>query len=258
MRAEQLQRLHVRSFTLESSSARPRIGAPFDVTLTIRVDENVSAIDNVYLPAFFGPEEIGDERQTSSGRAGTTYRETLRLVAHAHGPVLIGSAYLDAIDARDGKPKRFVSNDLHLNVAGPALQLSNDSLRPAAWALAAAAAIIAVLLLARPAPRSTGIRPPAAPARVHEAASGFDTRSAIAQLRARRDRSSIMRLRSALWRDAGAAPGQTLDDVLGSVQAADAGLKELLRAVERAAFMPEPRLSAAVDDVLSRHHERFE
>ncbi len=117
--AQAYQRLHVRSFTLTSDAMRPRTEEPFDVTLTIHVDEHVGRIENVFLPTFVGAEELGDERSISSDASGSTYRETLRLVAHASGDLAISRAYLEAIDARDGRTKQFFSNDLHIVVAGP-------------------------------------------------------------------------------------------------------------------------------------------
>ncbi len=119
--AQTYQRLHVRSFSLRSDVASPRLEQPFHVTLTIHVTEDVPQLRNVFLPTFFGAEELGDEQQIAHGPRGTAYRETLTLVAHETGSLSISPAYLDAIDARDGKPKRFISNGLQLRVgdAGP-------------------------------------------------------------------------------------------------------------------------------------------
>ena len=248
--AQQLQRLHVRSFTLSSDAAHPRIDVPFNVTLTIRVAENVD-LQNVFLPAFAGPEELGDVRQQNRGRSGTLYRETLTLVSHVSGPLTIGSAYLDAIDARDGKPKRFVSNDLHLNVPGPALNRWRPD-RAVAWTVLAAIAVLSLLyfrLRNAPAQRAAPLQPPpvnAAPADPHP------LEASLSELRVRRDRSAVMRVRSALWHIAGASEGQTLAAVLEQPPAVDENLRRMLIAVERAAFIEERGLDAAIDDVLTQ------
>ena len=58
-------------------------------------------------------------KHTLVAGANTEYRETIAVVAHQGGTIAIPPAYLDAIDARDGKPNGF-SNDLTLRIAGPA------------------------------------------------------------------------------------------------------------------------------------------
>ncbi len=253
--AQELQRLHVRSFTLTSDTQKPQLDVPFNVTLTIRLAENVGRVENVYLPAFAGPEELGDERQLSHDAKGTVYRETLRLESHASGPVVIGSAFLDAIDARDGKPKRFISNDLHLFVgASPLLEVWHP-LRLIAWGFAALLAVVALtagllkMLTRGPvAVPAAPVQPPPIPA--PQPPRALD--AALAQLRVRRDRDSVMQVRAALWYIAGAQPGQTLGDVLTRPQATDEGLRALLIAVERAAFIEEERMADAIDNVLAQ------
>lgn len=259
--AEPLQRVHVRSFTLTTDAQHPRAEVPFDVTLTIRVAENLRRIDNVYLPAFSGPEELGDERQLHHDAGGTVYRETMRLVAHSGGPLSIGSAYFDAIDARDGKPKRFISGGLDLVVAGPAAGAAK-TLRTAEWI---AAAIVAFALLlaviagalrrraARPAPAVP--EPEPAPAPAPPDPPGNPIAEARAQLLVRRDRASVMRLRAELRREAGAREGDTLEDVLSRLQPGSARLRRMLTIVERAAFIDQSQLQSAIDDALSETEE---
>jgi len=254
--AQQLQRLHVKSFTLTSDTVRPKLEVPFNVTLTIRLADNVAQLQNVYLPTFIGPEELGDVREQSTGKSRTIYRETLRLVAHARGPLTIGSAYLEAIDARDGKPKRFLSNDLQLYVDGdPAASVA--ALRAALWAavitLLALVAILAFVRLRKRPVTSIEVVPEQPPEPIVHAPSEFET--ALAQLRARRDRETVLRLRRVLWHIAGAEPGETLAAVLRRPQAMDAQLRQRLIAVERAAFVEERRLNGAIDEVLAQHGE---
>jgi hypothetical protein len=255
--AQQYQRLHVRSFTLTSDAANPQLEQPFHVTLTIRVAEKVARLQNVFLPTFYGAEELGDVSQTAQSAAGTTYRETLTLVAHERGPLAISSAYLDAIDARDGKAKRFISNSLRLTVGAGPVSTFWDALRTAgavAIDLLLVAAVIFVVAaifwrrrsaaapqVPEPAP-FTPAPPPEPP--VNEIDDAFD------RLRRSRDRASVLQLRSALWHAAGGSMGETLSDVLRRPAASDERLRRLLMIVERAAFIEAGRLDEAIEEVL--------
>lgn len=249
--------LHVRSMSLTSDTPSPRLGVPFRVTISIGVKENVPTLPNVYLPAFFGPEELGDERSTVHGAQGTLYRETLTLEAHARGPLRIGAAKMDAIDARDGKPKRFISNDLVLNVeGGPLLDVWSPVrafLGLVAYTLLPLAAIVAivVLLFRRKArsPRVQPVQPPPSPPAPVPAP--VDTLSqAIERLRDRRSRAAVLEVRSAIWRAAGASPGETLGDVEHRLRSAPQAQREAAARIERAAFIDDERLQSAIDEFL--------
>lgn len=265
--AQQYQRLHVRSFTLSTDSAQPQLEQPFHVSVTIRVAENVPHIDNVYLPTFFGAEELGDEQQNTHGPAGTTYRETLTLVAHTRGMLSISSAYLDAVDARDGKPKRFISNSLRIPVGGGPISAVWDTLRTILYVvidlvvIAAAIFVVAVIFWRRRG-RPVAAPPPPPPAPQTAAAErrnnpAAELAAAFTQLRERRDRGAVLILRSELWRAAGASMGETLSDVLRRPAAGDERLRRLLMIVERAAFIEQARLNQAIDDVLSEREWTF-
>jgi hypothetical protein len=262
--AQQLARLHVLSFTLTTDTPHPKIEVPFNVTLTIRLRENVTGtLDNVILPAFSGAEELGDERVLSSGPSGTIYRETLRLVAHASGPLVVGSAYLDAIDARDGKPKRFISNDLHLQVEGAPLLDFWGPVRAIFGALVElvliAAAIFVVVTLFRRRRVPVAVRAPEpVPQPVAVPASPEELlRLRLEDLRSRRDRASVLQVRAALWNTIGAHDGETLADVLRRPKAQDSRTQSLLLHVERAAFIEDARLSGAIDAVLGERESTF-
>ncbi|HKU68016.1 MAG TPA: hypothetical protein VJP85_09585 [Candidatus Baltobacteraceae bacterium] len=257
--AQQYQRLHVRSFTLSSDTANPQPEQPFHVTLNIGVSDNLVQLRNVFLPTFFGAEELGDVRQLTHGKTGTTYRETLTLVAHERGVLSVSSAYLDAIDARDGKPKRFISNSLRLPVGGGPVNDAWDVLRKIALVaidlllLAALVFVVAALfwrrrrgeVVLRAAQVDEAEPEPiaAAPAK-DEVSEAFDV------LRERRDRACVLALRGALWRSTGASDGETLSDVLRRPGANDAKLRRLLMKVERAAFVEQTRLDDAIEEVL--------
>lgn len=248
--AQQLQRLHVRSFTLTTDTEQPKLDVPFNVTLTIWVAENVQ-LQNVYLPAFAGPEELGDVREQHRSPSGTLYRETLMLVAHAPGALSIGSAYLDAIDASDGKPKRFSSNGLQLNVSGPPVPVSWSG-RAIIWMVAIVCGL-ALFAIFRSKRRVAAPRTAASPLPPQETAARDPNplATALLELRTRRDRAAVMRVRSVLWHIAGARSGQTLQDVLQLAPAADGDLRAMLAAVECAAFVEQDRLEDAIDDMLA-------
>ncbi|HET7812843.1 MAG TPA: hypothetical protein VFL13_00565 [Candidatus Baltobacteraceae bacterium] len=246
--AQTYQRLHVKSFVLSSSTDSPRVEQPFSVTMTIRVAERVTHLDNVFLPELLGTEELGDERSLSTDAGGTTYRETMQLVAHASGRVGLGAAFLDAIDARNGKLSRFRSNPLTLEVAGPGYP------GPGAWAAVVSllffaamfgAALWFVLKRHRRAHVEAAIE--AAPDPQPEPRPSLET--ALAELRVRRDRIAVMNARDRLWEEVGAQKGQTLADVLTLPVAAHPRTRALLFALERAAFIDEERLQNAIDEI---------
>jgi hypothetical protein len=265
-RAQQYQRLHVRSFTLSTDSRNPQLERPFHVTLTIVVSENLAQLRNVLLPTFYGAEELGDVHQLTHGASGTTYRETLTLVAHTRGVLSVSPAYLDAIDARDGRPKRFISNSLALPVGGGPVNGVWDVLRKIALVaidlllLAALAFVVfaifwrrrAAFALRRAQGDTGAVSEPvtAEPAPLVAGPSEDEVGAAFDKLRERRDRPSVLGLRAALWRSAGANDGETLSDVLRGPAGSDERLRRLLTAVERAAFVEHAQLDEMIEEVL--------
>lgn len=259
--AQQYQRLHVRSFTLSSDSDNPQLEQPFHVTLTIHVSERVSQVRNVFLPTFSGAEELGDQRETTQGPGGTTYRETLTLVAHTGGTLSVSPAYLDAVDARDDKAKRFISNSLSLPVGGGPVTAVWDALRTAAFVaidlvLFAAAIFVVVVTFWRRRSRESlraardEIETVPDIAQVVLGPPADEVADAFERLREQRDRSRVLQLRAALWTATGAGSGETLGDVLRRPAAGQEHMRRLLITVERAAFIEEARLDGAIEEVL--------
>lgn len=261
--AQNLARLTVESFTLSSDTARPQIDVPFRLIVTLRTRERVLEIDNLELPILAELELLGDERQTSAGPHGTLYRETITVVAHHTGPIAIAPATLQAIDARDGKPKQWYTNALRLQVGGvshevlrsdeqAALVLLGAALRALLWAagIACVAAIVVLLFRRRrpplplpPAPEPQPSRPPRSRREQLE--------DALTVLRADPTRSAAVRVRSAVWRMVGATDGETLGDVLRRPESSDTRMRSLLIALERGAFTYDNDLSAAIRDACS-------
>jgi hypothetical protein len=261
--AQNLPRLAVESFALSADTGRPQIDVPFRLIVTLRVRERVTQIDNLELPILAELELLGDERQTASGVRGTLYREIITVVARHAGTILIGPATLQAVDARDGKPKQWYTNGLTLRVGGEGRQILRNGARAVLAAAAAAlhvvlwaagvacvAAVAVLLFRRRLTPASAAGTPPALQplAPPSPRSRGEQLQDALTLLRAEPTRAAAMRVRSAVWRMVGATDGETLGDVLGRPEASDTRMRELLIALERGAFTYDDDLRAAIED----------
>lgn len=248
--AEQLLRLHVTALTLATDIARPNVDQTFHLIVALHVRERNVVFDTVQLPSFNGLDELGDERSTVSAAHGTDYRETLSLVAHAPGRYQVSPASFDAIDAVDGKPKRFISNALTI-VVGNSLSSSATSIARAlrllfVLLLALTIPLLAWLVFARTRSLPVLIAPPSAPPDLPARTIDDDLRAALRRLRERPDRPSALFARSVLRRAAGADDGETLVDVLRRPPAREPRLRALLRSAERAAFVQDEYLPEAI------------
>ena len=263
-RAQTLAQLTVESFQLASDAGRPQVDVPFHLVVTLHVRERVGRIDNLELPSLAELELLGDERALQSSTDGTRYQETISVVAHHAGEYVIAPATLQAIDARDHRAKQYSSNGLRLQVVGsPAAPLANGigyaaaaswlMLRLTLWILGTLAAIAIVVLLFRrraaqplPPPAPPDPSPPRAP--IAERSQRDQMADALAVLRAERTRATAIRVRAAVWRMVGAPDGETLADVLHRPEAANRPMREVLRALERAAFTYDGDVVPAIDD----------
>lgn len=263
--AQTLQRLTVQSFSLVADNPRPQIEVPFHLIVTLRVRERVLGIDNLELPILAELELQGDERRVESDASGTSYRETITVVAHHSGDIAIAPATLQAIDARDGKPKQYSTNPLTVHVEGGALeplsqgesfasQLLQIVGRAVLWTFGILCAIAVAFLLfrRRPVPNVSAPAPVpvayVAPTPAPAPRSDRDRlQDALTVLRAERNRAAAVRVRSMVWEMIGANDGETLADVLTRPQAGNPGMRELLRSLERAAFTYDRDVPAAID-----------
>lgn len=259
--AQTLQRLTVQSFTLTADTTRPRVDEPFHILVTLHVLQHVTEIDNLQLPMLAQLELLGDERQIVSGARDTQYREVITVVAHAPGTIPLAPATLQAVDARDSRAKQWFSNSLVLHAGMGADQI----LRNGGSALIAGAIVLfrvllvlvvvgcivllGIVLVRRanrvpihepPAP------PPAAPPPPRTAAQQLN--DALVVLRAERTRQSAVRVRSVVWRMFGAPPGATLADVLSRPGTQDPRVRDILVALERAAFTYDADVQPAIAD----------
>jgi len=256
--AQSLQRLTVTQLTLTADTTTPRMEVPFHLIVTAHVREHISELDNVDLPILAELELLGDEHTLSTTATGTTYRETITVVAHHTGRIAIAPVTLDAVDARDGKAKRYFSNRLTLQVSGLGLAA------PSTWnawdafgtflrvlvtvALAIVGfvgigVLLAVFFRRRPAPEPVMTLPTPVPVTIDR---GSLLVEAMAALRTEPTRAGAMRARSIVRRMVGATEAETLADVLRRPAASDHAVRNLLRALERAGFTHEADLRAAI------------
>lgn len=254
--AQTLPRLDVTSFTFTSDTRSPAQEQPFHLIIDVRISGRIDDLEGVVLPQLGTLEILGDEKHTTVRGGGTEYRESIAVVAHRTGTIAIPPAYLDAIDSRDGKPKRFLSDPLTLQVSGPPGELiPDDGLMHVAGFGIGAFLIVALALFA------LGLRKPPAP--VAETAALEPEPVALSQaspidaiVEARQylsrdpSRESALAARSALWHSIGAGDGETLADVVRRPAAHDPGLRAVLRALERAAFTNDDDRPAAIEDAL--------
>ena len=262
--AQSLARLHVESFVLSSDTKQPHVEQPFHIEIVIHVKEQISNLQNVVLPPFIGLDILGDESTTHSSPGGTTYDERLTVVAHGGGTIEITPAYLDAVDARDGAPKRFLSNALTLSVAGP---LQNPiSTFPWGFIVSiivrifetliafACLGIIIFVLVKRRRPLKTAplVLPVAVPTFVPVVDPKGKIRDALAALQREPIRPNALRARSALRAWLSIPDGATLSDALRYPQARLGNVRDALTAAERAAFVYEDGLASAIHDFIPK------
>lgn len=261
-RAEDLQRLNVTALTLSADTASPRIEVPFHVIVTAHVRERITELNNVDLPILAELELLGDEHTLIATPGGTTYRETITVVAHHSGTITIAPVTLDAIDARDGRAKRFYSNALTLDVVGGLAAVPGA--QPAArlpWlpaGVAFAAALALWILVSRrkraplpvtPAPITLPPPVPVTPDPRRRAREWYEA------LRANPTRDGAMSVRGAVRRAVGANERETLADVLRRPLAQAPAMRSVLRTLERAGFTTDADVPAAIRAALAALEE---
>ncbi len=243
--------LHVENLGMRADKLRVRVGEPFHLAIHVRVREDVAALDELQIPDVGTMQVLGDERHTNHSPAGTDVTETLTLEPVTRGRFTFAPAYLDAIDARDRKPKRFSANHPVTVIVDappgvPALVgedlglLLRRLLGGVLIVLGVVGAVVLLVLLGRtrrrrelpvvPAPQPP-VAPPPPPRTPRD-----EVAAALRAYRVAPAAAALAALRGALFTAAGAAPGATLRDALRAT--GDQRLRAALLAAERAAFGP--------------------
>ena len=273
--AQALERLHVRSIVLSVEPVRAKVGDTLRFVLRVHLDERVRQLDNVTLPDLTGFDVLGDERRCVPARRGTDCSEVLSLSPNEPGTAMIGPVVLDAKDAVTGKPMRYSSNTVRVTVEGQApsplpssAPVSNAGEAKSLLLVAivgfgiAISALVALAWFARRKPNTPPAvpRPEPGPARVEPppppiAPPGADGdarwRALVADLREHPTRDRVLIVREVLRRSVGARA----EDTLADLDARNAGSSrrsamDALRSIERAAFIDDERVPAAVSDAL--------
>jgi len=261
-RAQALQRLTVQSFALNADTGAPRVDIPFHLVVTLRVRQRVARIDNLELPMLAELELLGDERRLQSGPQGTLYSEIVTVVAHHGGTLTIGPALLQAVDARDRRAKQYSTNGLTLQIAGAppsfggveeaAQRFSSAAFRLAliAFGIACAIAVIGFVVVRRRSPVAAVVEDvPYEPIASRPPRSMDDElRDALRVLRAEPSQANAVLVRALVWNMLGADAGRTLTDVLQCPEASEPAMRDVLRALERAAFTYAGDVPAALDN----------
>lgn len=257
--AQQLATLHVRSLAASADRTTARAGEEFHITMNVRLDEPVAALDNVTLPDLSGFDVSGDERRCTASPRGSACSETLTLAATIPGDRTIGPWTLDAVDARTHRATRFSSNSVVVHVLGPSpLESMGALLRNLGFAAVAAVVLIGLAGLAlwafvRALPRRKPAFAPAAPEpEVPEPPRADDPslRELVAALSREPTRRHALALRAALRRRIGALEHETYDDLVAR-RALGNGEADGFRAVERAAFCEDERVADAAREAVS-------
>ena len=242
--AQGLRTLHVDAFGMHADRTHLRIGDVFHLAIHVHVRERVTALDELVVPNVGTMQLEGDERRVTGSPAGTDVVETLTLEPTAGGTYTFNAAYLDAIDARTGKPTRFSAEPVRVVVDSPVLPSPGLGMlsRLAGEIVVAGSAVVVVAIVAvamvrtrrRRAAPVAAVAPPAPPPPAR--APRDDVADALRAYRSAPANGSLVRLRGTLFAAAGAPPGATLRDALGTTR--DLPLRTALGAAERTAFGP--------------------
>lgn len=257
--AQQLARLHVEALGMHADRTFARVASAIHVTIHLHVRERVASLDGVVLPDLTNLAILGDERRLHDDPTGTDYVETLTLTGLRPGVAHLTAAHLDAIDARNGRPTRFSSNDLTIRIEPEAGAVPGAGWRSLLWrAFLMAFGIVAgaVVLIALIRARVRGVRgsrydaPPLAVTALPSVEPRSALERALARLRAERTRGDAVVTRAALRDFAGAGRDETLESVLVRLDGTDAALRAALRLAERAAFVADDRLQSGIDELV--------
>jgi hypothetical protein len=266
--AAALRSLHVDALSMRADRTRLHVGDVFHMAIHARVRERVAALDELVIPDVGGMLLEGDERSVTSAPGSTDVVETLTLEPTRPGTYTFAAAYLDAVDARTGKPSRFSSNTVRVVVEGGPASRSGGAdgmlagaIIAAKWTLVAAIVVLLVPIVAiaafiiagrrrrsrtapAPVPAPSAVAAPPAPPRTPRE----DVADALRAYRVAPSIGALMPLRAALFAAAGVTSGATLRDALAATSNAD--LRAALGAAERTAFGPAAARDASSAELI--------
>jgi hypothetical protein len=258
--------LHVRSFVMRVDRAQVRVGESFHLTIELRTNEAKTNCNNVMLPDFYGMDSLGDERRAYTRPDGTDCTEVVTLSPTAPGVRTIAPATLDAIDATTSKPSRFSANSVTIEALHAPLRTETIVWNTLIQMLKAAVIVIlgvALLVvgywaLRRVLPGFASVRrikpteKPSDPlAHVAPIDEAERWRAVIAKLSAQPTRQSVLAVRVLLRDLAHARDDEAFGELLARVAAnTDPRQLDVMRAIERAAFIDDEHLAEAVRDAI--------
>jgi hypothetical protein len=256
--AQGLRTLQVDALGMHADRTHLSVGEVFHLAIHVRVRQRVAALDELVVPNVGTMQLEGDERHVTGSPAGTDVVETLTLEPTAAGTYTFNPAYLDAIDARTGKPTRFSANPVRVVVDPPALSYPSPPglSRNLREIVVAGAALVTVVIVAialfrmnrRRAAAPVPAAPPPAVQQVPLRTPRDEVTDALRAYRSAPANGSLIRLRGALFAAAGAQPGATLRDAFAVTQ--DVPLRAALGAAERTAFGPAYLRDASSVDLI--------
>jgi len=244
--AQGLRTLQVDAFGMHADRTHLRIGEVFHLAIHVHVHERVTALDELVVPNVGTMQLEGDERRVTGSPTGTDVVETLTLEPAAGGTYTFNAAYLDAIDARTGKPTRFSAEPVRVVVDSPVPSYPRPGTlsRFARETVVVGAGVVTVVIVGialyrmrrRRATAPVFAAPPVAARLVPPRTPRDEVADTLRVYRSAPANGSLVRLRGALFAAAGAQPGATLRDALGVTR--DLPLRTALGAAERTAFGP--------------------
>jgi hypothetical protein len=263
--ADPPQWLHVRRFVMHVDRAQVRVGESFHLTIDLRTDEPATNCNSVILPDFYGLDSLGDERRTYTRAGGTDCTEVVTLSPSAPGPRTIAPATLDAIDANTSRPSRFSTNTVTMQVLRAPLAAKTILWNTVVQMLKAlvvvflggAVLIVGYWALRRVLPGFAPVRriesqeaevAPSRPAPVDEAERWS---AVVAMLSAQPTRKNVIAVRVILRDLAHARDDEAFGELSARLAAStDQNMLEVMRAIERAAFIDDEHLADAVRDAI--------
>lgn len=257
--------LHVRSFTMRADHTQVRPGETFHLTVELRTDEAIPRCNVVTLPGLYGFDSLGEERRGSVRPEGTTCTAIVTLSPTEPGERTIPPATLDAIDAATNTPSRFSTNTTTIKVLhaplGGAVILRNTVIQmlKAFVVIALAGALLAVgyWALRRVLPGFASVRRIEPPEDIAARTSGVppdereQLRAIVEVLAEQPTRQNVLTVRMIIRDMTHAREDEVFGELLARTAAnLDPALLDVMRAIERAAFIDDEHLAEAVRDAV--------